>query len=363
MIEKTTSSKASCSPRETGLENKTEPAGPKMVEARPQVLKIPKNLFVLVEARSARGALYDVIGEVEQLLRIMRNEPIDPFFKNKIYLQIDAGETLLAEYQQKLNELVGIYSGSCQDIDQLTYDLTAYKQRFNMVKEECMYLLPERTPNISSPSVAKSQPSIAENSDVQHSEVTSETAEPTCKENVQHKERSLSNEVLTRAKALQQSTQRVESLCSDTARSLPSSSMHGTEGQDIFQEAETLLDMEHTAYNLQSLFAEVGHPEEQGTQLEAEGPSGIPTAPGMHETEGQGIPQETDGEDETYNLASLFAEVGHPESQDIQQGAGIAPAFEVRDTDEHGTKHVAQNQLFPENEIISEATGSSYKKK
>ena len=37
-----------------------------------------------------------------------------------------------------------------------------------MVKEECLYLLPERTPNISSPSVAKSQPSIAEKSDVQH---------------------------------------------------------------------------------------------------------------------------------------------------------------------------------------------------
>ena len=131
MFEKTTSS----TDRETGLENKTEPAGPKMVEARPQVLKIPKNLFLLAEARSARAALYDVIGEVEQLLRIMRNEPIDPFFKNKIYLQIDAGETLLAEYQQKLNELVSIYSGSCQDIDQLTDDLSAYKQRFIMVKE------------------------------------------------------------------------------------------------------------------------------------------------------------------------------------------------------------------------------------
>ena len=92
MFKKTTSSSD-----KTGLENKTEPAGPKMVEARPQVLKIPKNLFLLAEARSARAALYDVIGEVEQLLRIMRNEPIDPFFKNKIYLQIDAGETLLAE--------------------------------------------------------------------------------------------------------------------------------------------------------------------------------------------------------------------------------------------------------------------------
>ena len=168
MIEKTTSSSDSCSPRETGLENKTEPAGLNTVEARPQVLKIPKNLFVLVETRSARGALYDVIGEVEQLLRIMRNEPIDPFFKNKIYLQIDAGETLLSEYQQKLNKLVSIHPDSCKDIDGLMEDFTAYKKKFIMVKEEGMCFLPEGTPNISSPQVAKLQPSTAEKSDVQH---------------------------------------------------------------------------------------------------------------------------------------------------------------------------------------------------
>ena len=167
MVEKTTSSEASCSPRETGLEvNKTEPAGPKMVEARPQVLKIPKNLFLLAEARSARAALYDIIGEVEQLLHIMRNSPIDPFFKNKMCLQIDAGEILLGEYQEKLNELVNIYSGSCQDIHQLTNDLSTYKQRFIRVKEKCQYLLPDRNLNIPSPKVTTSQPSKAEKSNV-----------------------------------------------------------------------------------------------------------------------------------------------------------------------------------------------------
>ena len=64
-----------------------------MVDARPEVLKTPQNLFLLAEARSARVALYDVIKEVEQLLHIMRNPPIDPFFKNKMCIQIDAGET------------------------------------------------------------------------------------------------------------------------------------------------------------------------------------------------------------------------------------------------------------------------------
>ena len=177
MVEKTTSSKASCSPRETGLENKTEPAGPKMVEARPEVLKIPKNLFLLAEARSARAALYDIIGEVKQLLHIMRNSPIDPFFKNKMCLQIDAGKILLGEYQEKLNKLVNIYSGSCQDINQLTDDLSTYKQKFIMVKEKCQYLLPEKTPNISSPTVTTSQPSIAEKSNVQHENPVKDPAE------------------------------------------------------------------------------------------------------------------------------------------------------------------------------------------
>ena len=50
-----------------------------------------------------------------------------------------------------------------------------------------------------------------------------------------------------------------------------------------------------------------------------------------YETEGQGILQEADREDATYNLASLFTEVGHPESQDIQQGAGIAPVYNLAD--------------------------------
>ena len=162
MFKKTTSSLD-----KTGLENKIETVGPKMVETRPSVFKIPRNLFLLAETRSARGAFYDAIGEMEQILRILINKPIDPFFKNKLYSQIDAGETVLAEYQHKLNELVSIYSDSCKDIDELTEDFSAYKKKFIMVKEECMCFLPEGTPNISSPQVAKSQPSTAEKSEVQ----------------------------------------------------------------------------------------------------------------------------------------------------------------------------------------------------
>ena len=69
MVEKTTSSRASCSPRKTGLEvNKTKPDGPKIVDARPEVLKIPQNLVLLAEARSDQTALSDAVQVVEGLL-------------------------------------------------------------------------------------------------------------------------------------------------------------------------------------------------------------------------------------------------------------------------------------------------------
>ena len=145
----------------TGLENKTESVGPKMVERRPSVFKIPKNLFLLAETRSARGTLYDAIGDIEQILRILINNPIDPFFKNNLYYQIDAGETVLAEYEHKLNELVSIHPDSCKDIDELMEDFTAYKKKFIMVKEECMCFLPEGTPSMSQPSTAEKEEVIS----------------------------------------------------------------------------------------------------------------------------------------------------------------------------------------------------------
>ena len=175
MFKKTTSSSD-----KTGLENNTEPVCPKMVETRPSVFKIPKNIFLLAETRSARGRFYEAIEEVEHLLRILINKPIDPYFKNKLCSQIDAGKTVLAEYQHKLNELVSICSDSCKgwwgtpwDIDELTEDLSAYKKKFNMVKEECMCFLPEGTPNMSSPPVAKSQPSTAEKEEIISSRIGS----------------------------------------------------------------------------------------------------------------------------------------------------------------------------------------------
>ena len=91
--------------------------------------------------------------------------------------QINAGKTLLKEWQGKLDELVNIFSGNCNDIHQLTADLSTYKQRFVGVQEKCQYFLPDRNLNIPSPTVMTSQPSKAEKSNVQHENPAKDPAE------------------------------------------------------------------------------------------------------------------------------------------------------------------------------------------
>ena len=108
----------------------------------------------------------------------MQDPPIDPYFKNRMCTQKDAGETLLKECQGKLDDLVNIYSGNCNDIHQLTADLSTYKQRFVGVKEKCQYFLPDRNLNIPSPTVMTSQPSKAEKSNVQHTDIFTVPEDP-----------------------------------------------------------------------------------------------------------------------------------------------------------------------------------------
>ena len=80
MFKKTTSSVD-----KTGLENKIETVGPKMVGTRPSVFKIPRNLFLLAETRSVRGTFYDAIGEIEQILRILVITPLTLFQEQVIF--------------------------------------------------------------------------------------------------------------------------------------------------------------------------------------------------------------------------------------------------------------------------------------
>ena len=276
MFKKTTSSSD-----KTGLENKTESVGPKMVERRPSVFKIPKNLFLLVETQSARKRFYDAIEEVKYFLR-MRNKSIDPYFKNKLYSQIDAGKTVLAEYQHKLNELVSICSDSCKDIDELTEDLSAYKKKFIMVKEECMCFLPEGTPSMSSPPVAKSQPSTAEKEEIISSRAGSV---PSMEE-----------------------AYNLDSLFTVVCHSEEHNMTPAMDGEDEI-------------YNLESLFAGVSPPEKQRTDLEAESPSDAVMTPDIDGIEKQATPK---GESGSHDLAEPFADVSHAVRKEIQLEAGIA---------------------------------------
>ena len=61
----------------------------------------------------------------------------------------------------------------------------------------------------------------------------------------------------------------------------------------------------------------------------------------------------------TYNLSSLFTEVGHPERQDIQQGAGIAPGPRTPGMDHETCKDTVYNlaDLFKVVEAAIEEAG------
>ena len=111
--------------------------------------------------------MHDALGELEQTLRILMHNPMDTFFKTKLYSQINEGEIMLSKYEHKLNELLGIHPDSCRDIDDLMEDFKTYKKKFIVVKKESMCYLPEEAPNTSSPQVTESQPSTASKNEVQ----------------------------------------------------------------------------------------------------------------------------------------------------------------------------------------------------
>ena len=99
-----------------------------MVNTRPEILKTPQNLYLLAEARVARVGLHDAVQEVNQVLHILEQAGTSkgihplmiPHFTDRLCKEIDAGEALLGKCQRKLDELVNLYSGSCNDIHQLT---------------------------------------------------------------------------------------------------------------------------------------------------------------------------------------------------------------------------------------------------
>ena len=107
-----------------------------MVNTRPEILRTPQNLYLIAKARATRVGLHDAVQEVDQILHILEqagtNKGIPtfmiPYYSDRLCEKIDAGEALLAKCQGKLDELVNIYSGYCNDTHQLRTDLSSCKR-------------------------------------------------------------------------------------------------------------------------------------------------------------------------------------------------------------------------------------------
>ena len=68
MIEQTTFCEAGPNSGKTGLGIKTESAN---LNTRPEILRIPQNLFLIAETRGSKAALYDAIQKVDRVLRAL----------------------------------------------------------------------------------------------------------------------------------------------------------------------------------------------------------------------------------------------------------------------------------------------------
>ena len=138
----------------TGLRvNKTKSTGPKMVDSKPEILKIPQNLYLLAETRVDTVGLHDVVQEANQVLLYLEqvgtkgiHPPMTPHFKDRLCKEIDAGEALLNKCQKNSDKLVNLYSGSCNNthIHQLTADLSSCREEFIRVKERGHCFLPDK---------------------------------------------------------------------------------------------------------------------------------------------------------------------------------------------------------------------------
>ena len=90
---------------------------------RPEILKKPQNLFLIAEARGSETTLRDDVQEVDRVLRALEQAghdglptPMIPSYIDRLSDKIDASEAMQAKCQEKLDELVNIYSAYCYDI-------------------------------------------------------------------------------------------------------------------------------------------------------------------------------------------------------------------------------------------------------
>ena len=131
--------------------------------------KIPANHLLLAETRSVRRLMYGALEELQRILRTLVRHPNDTFYSRKLYCKIDESKVMLTNYEHKLDKLYSILPDGCGDMDQLRDDFNTCREKFVMVKQESMCVLPEETPSTPSPQVAQaaeSKPSTEEKEEV-----------------------------------------------------------------------------------------------------------------------------------------------------------------------------------------------------
>ena len=140
MVEQTTSKDTKPNPGKTGSETKT------VSPTRPNILKEPQNLFLIAEARGSQTALHDAVQGVNRLLRTIEQAGHNglptcmiPSYVDRLSVRIDASKALLARSQEKLNELVNIYSSFCYDTHQLGANLFSCKEKFIEIKKDVRF--------------------------------------------------------------------------------------------------------------------------------------------------------------------------------------------------------------------------------
>ena len=130
-------------------ESETESAGSKIASSVSEVMKIPKNMFLLAETGVSMERLHDVMQAADHTLSILEKAGAEggiplPHFTQILCKELDAGEALLNRCQDKVNELVGLHSDSCSNshIQKLVDKLSSCKKENVNVRERSKYFLP-----------------------------------------------------------------------------------------------------------------------------------------------------------------------------------------------------------------------------
>ena len=132
-------------------ESGTESAGSKVASSVSEVMKTPKNMFLLAETGVFMERLHALTQAAIHTLDILQRARAEggiplPRFTQMLCKEVDAGETLLNRCQNKVNELVGLHLDSCSNshIQKLVDKLPICKKEVINVREMSKHFLPVR---------------------------------------------------------------------------------------------------------------------------------------------------------------------------------------------------------------------------